>query len=531
MNALEFIKHPDLINDQSLSRPQETIVKSIYGLPLSREELEIFLELTELPRYREGVEQSEVTALLPRRSGKSSRIAANITIFESCGREIAMSEGAQPVAMIVASEKSRQARIVFKYIKDKLMRSKLLRGMVKSITREEILLTNGVSIQIFPCDQARVRGQGYLVFVADEVSAWRSAGVNPDSDIIDSARPGLEYEHSKLIKISTPGGKIGEVWEDYKDFYSKENDHVLVFGSGGHDTRYFNPSYSQEKLDKMMVRKPSLYETEHLGKFKDSRGLFAPDLIDGLVNNDRPLERPYRKGVDYMGFSDNAGGSGASSYAMCIGHIEAGRIIIDVVRSQPQPFDPDSQTEIYCRLFRSYGVSTVQGDYFAAEWNVQAHRKYGVHYLKCEKAKSEIFLECESLFNCGLIELPPSDTLIHQLKMLVRTPRSGSKDRVDTPARQADDEANACCGVAWMLNVSLNESRLEESVGLSEPVSETEEEKMARESQFWLLGIPKKTTKPDEIDLAEIERETMEGLEEEIRGKKKSSDDIKFIRS
>ena len=74
MNIIQFIESPNFLNDRSLSLPQRVIIKGIYGFILTDEEESLFLELTGLPRYRPGIEQTEITAILPRRSGKSSRI-------------------------------------------------------------------------------------------------------------------------------------------------------------------------------------------------------------------------------------------------------------------------------------------------------------------------------------------------------------------------------------------------------------------------------------------------------------------------
>ena len=42
LNIIDFIRHPDLLNDQSLSETQITVLKVIYGQPLTDRELEIY---------------------------------------------------------------------------------------------------------------------------------------------------------------------------------------------------------------------------------------------------------------------------------------------------------------------------------------------------------------------------------------------------------------------------------------------------------------------------------------------------------
>ena len=46
LNIIEFITHPELLNDQSLSVAQQTFLKSTYGLALNSEEREIYQRAT-----------------------------------------------------------------------------------------------------------------------------------------------------------------------------------------------------------------------------------------------------------------------------------------------------------------------------------------------------------------------------------------------------------------------------------------------------------------------------------------------------
>jgi hypothetical protein len=111
----------------------------------------------------------------------------------------------------------------------------------------------------------------------------------------------------------------------------------------------------------------------------------------------------------------------------------------------------------------------------------------------------------------------------------VRTPRSGTRDRVDTPAGQPEDEANVFCGVLWTIYNELHEKPLAESRGLFESV-ETEQEKIDRESTRWLLGLPqkKRTLNPDEIDVEAIADEIAQ-WEEEFEMEKAKEDTAKDV--
>jgi hypothetical protein len=460
MNIIEFIEDPGLINDHSLSVAQKMALKAVYGLPLTDAELEVFNQTTGLNEYIPGKEWTEVSFILGRRSGKSDKLASNIALYEAC-REHNLSPGQVAVAMIVASEKKRQARIVYDYCLGKLEQSKILKRMIKNITQEEILLTNGAAIQVYPCSIARVRGHSLLCFIGDECAYWKVEGKDIDEDVLNSARPALDFDCSKMIKISTPYMMKGEIYQDFKHYWGKVNDDVLVFRG---DTLLFNPSYSRKKLERLKKRKPLTYETEHLANFRtDLSSMFDPLIIDKTINYDRPIELAPRKNIAYRCFVDCAGGGGKDSYAVALGHLEENRVIIDVVRSRAPKFNPDEITAQYCELLKIYGIGKVTGDKFSGDWSLNSFKKNGIDYDRSKKSKSELYLEAESLFNTERIELPNKELLIGQLKNLIRKTRSGGHDSVD--ADEPEDEANVVVGV---VNLLLEEKGDEGFIGLKD---------------------------------------------------------------
>ena len=63
------------------------------------------------------------------------------------------------------------------------------------------------------------------------------------------------------------------------------------------------------------------------------------EVVDACVVLGR-FELPWRRGFTYRAFADPSGGS-SDSMTLAIAHVEAGKIVIDVVREQLAPFDPD----------------------------------------------------------------------------------------------------------------------------------------------------------------------------------------------
>jgi hypothetical protein len=451
VNIIQFIEDPRLLNDRSLSPAQKMGLKAIYGLPLMDMELELFKQSAGFTEYP-GREFSEVDIIAGRRSGKSDKFASTIALYEACCREHKLSVGETGIVMIVSSELKRQSRIVFDYCLGKLQRSPVLRKLIKKTTSDEICLTNGISIQVYPCNIARIRGASLVCFVGDECAWWRNEGRNIDKEVLDAARPGLSFPFSKMIKISSPYMMRGETWSDYSRYWGKPGSPVLVLQGS---TELFYPKFSKAKLEAARQRDPVAFDCEYMARFRsDLSAMYDPNIIDRAVNHDRPMELPFRDAArPYSAFVDVAGGGGKDSYAIAISHREDEKIIIDAIRSRAPKFNPEEVTAQYCDLLRSFGIGHVTGDKYSGDWASNTFEKFGISYRRAEKPKSELYLAAESVFNTGRVEMPDREKTITQLKALVRKVRSGGRDSVDTDSGQPEDEANVLCGCITALGI------------------------------------------------------------------------------
>ena len=112
-------------------------------------------------------------------------------------------------------------------------------------------------------------------------------------------------------------------------------------------------------------------------------------------------------------------------------------------------------TAEYAKLCREYGIESVIGDAYAAQWVAGAWQEQNIAYLKCDLPKSQIYLECLPLFARGLVRLPDQPKLLRELRLLERRSHRSGKDSVDHGRGGHDDHANACCGVLRNLSNSL----------------------------------------------------------------------------
>jgi len=115
------------------------------------------------------------------------------------------------------------------------------------------------------------------------------------------------------------------------------------------------------------------------------------------------------------------------------------------------PFVPDDVVSSFCEALARFGLSSVTGDRYAAEWVSASFAQHGVSYHAAHKDKSTLYVESLPLFTTDKVELLDLPKLATELRLLERRARPGGKgDLVDHPPRGADDIANATCGALWL---------------------------------------------------------------------------------
>jgi hypothetical protein len=221
-------------------------------------------------------------------------------------------------------------------------------------------------------------------------------------------------------------------------------------------SRTFNAALSDVVINAQRASDPTAALAEWDAEFRSDINAFLDDeLIDAAVDHGRPLELPPRRGVYYAAFTDASGGTGGDSYALSIAHKEGAHLLVDVVRGTHGKYNPQQVTKEYAALLREYGLRTVTGDNFAAEWVTGAWRECGISYTRSELPKSQLYLESIPLFSRGLVRLPDHARLLRELRLLERHTHRSGRDTVDHPRNGHDDHANAVCGVLHVLTAKM----------------------------------------------------------------------------
>lgn len=430
-----------------------------YGLALTETECGIFETITKRAESPK-VACSELWLVIGRRGGKS-QIAALLCVLEACfnDHQSKLSPGEVATVMVLAADR-KQARTVMRYISGLLDSNPMLKRMIVSQGRESIELSNRSIIEVSTASFRSVRGYTLAAVVADEIAFWRSdESANPDKEIINALRPAMATLTGKLIALSSPYAKRGELWNTYSRHYGKEGP-VLVAQA---DTLTTNPSLPIQVVYEALSRDFDAANAEYMAQFRsDLEQFLLREVIDTAVRTS-PLELPYDKAHKYTAFVDPAGG-GADSYCLAIGHKEGEDTVIDVLRARRGI--PAEITAGYAALIKTYNIRKVTGDKYAGSWPGDEFEKHGIKYSPSEKPKSGLYLDLLPALNSGRVELPPDNRLVNELLGLERRTARGGKDSIDHAPGGHDDRANVCAGLvstkaasSYDLELFINGSR------------------------------------------------------------------------
>jgi len=451
-SIVEFATDRQLLG-LALSPAQETLLRAIYGLPLLLSEHRDLWRLSTGRETYPGTPFGEVTVVAGARAGKDSRIAAPVVVYEALfgGHERSLARGEHGVIPLVAQD-ARATKVAFGYIKDYLMRSPLLAGLVEEPLAQEITLTNGLTIACFPCTLRSLRGWSIPAAVLDEVAFFRLEGqADSDAEVQASVRRGmLGFPAPRLVKISTPYMKSGVLFDDFRRGFGQENPDLLVWRAS---SAMMNPSLRPERLDRERRLDPSRFAREYEAEFAEDLEAFLPAAwVEGAVMVGR-YELPPQAGKAYRAAGDSmgAGTQNPDRFTLTILHSDGAgsemKIVQDLMRSwggqRGQSVDLLGVVREIATCLRCYGLDSLEGDNYAAGWVRQAFDRVGVTWRLAEMDKSRAYLEVRPLFAQGRIELLDHPEMIRELKLLERRPRPGGKDLVDHPRGGHDDHANS----------------------------------------------------------------------------------------
>jgi hypothetical protein len=444
MTIVEFAEDPQLLN-LSLSPAQRTLLKSFYGEPLTDAEAAIFRQCVE--RDYEPREYFELTCIAGARSGKDSRIASSIALYETFYRDHSYLHAGERGFVVIIAQDQRGGQIAFNYLKAEIERSDFLSNHVREARKTEIELDNGITVAVYPCSYRAPRGITVVCGVADELAFWRDENyANPDREILRSIARGMaNVPDAKLVKISTPYGKSGVLYDDFVRRHELRD--TLVWKA---PTRLMNPAISTQFLDRERQKDPIAFSREYEAEFSDdTSGFIQRAALEAAMIRGRFEIAPNSR-ISYVAFVDLAGGSSSDSSVLAVAHPHkrSGEtfFVLDLLKEIQPPFSPEQVTREFSQDLKRYGLREITGDRFGSQWVKERFQQHGVTYRDSDLSRSEIYLEFLPLLNSGKLELLDNARLTQQLCGLQRKTGSSGREIIDHSVGQHDDVANAAAG-------------------------------------------------------------------------------------
>ncbi|GAA0581442.1 hypothetical protein ACFQH5_11220 [Halomonas salifodinae] len=439
----DVMTDPALFGDQFSGdswAPWTSLLCGFYGLALNREERRIFHSITR--RSSSPKEACEELWLVVGRRGGKSQCAALLAVFIAAFHDYSdrLSPGEVATCAVLAADR-KQARSVFRYVVGLLHSNPMLSSMIVREDKEGIELSNRTVIEVGTASFRSTRGYSFCAVIADEIAFWRSEdSANPDREIIDAIRPGLATLNGKLICLSSPYARRGELWETYKRHFGQDGP-ILVAQA---PTRIMNPSLPQRVITRAYHRDEASARAEYGAEFRTDVESFVTLEALESVTRPSPLVRPYDSRYGYVAFVDPAGG-GKDEYTMAIGHREGDILCIDRVDAARGV--PAEITARYSGVLREYNVKRINLDKYGGSWPADEFGKHGITAEHSPKVRSELYIDSLPAIASERVELPPDERMIQQWTTLERRTSRAGRDSVDHAPGAHDDRANAVAGL------------------------------------------------------------------------------------
>ena len=242
------------------------LLMAAMGEQLTEEERVAFTRLT--GREREPLKRVEEFAVIAGRRGGKSLAASVLAVYLATMIEHRSLRRGEVGTVLCISPDVRQSRVVRNYAQGILEASAILAPMVSSSTADSITLTNRIVIECRAASFRRLRGLTAVAVIADETAFWMSdeTSSNPDTEILNAARPCLSSTGGPLCVISTPYSRKGETWRLYNEHFGADGDPAILVANG--TSRDFNPTLSERVVQRALERDEAAARAEYLGEFR-----------------------------------------------------------------------------------------------------------------------------------------------------------------------------------------------------------------------------------------------------------------------
>lgn len=508
LGIIEFFESSSLLNVKNLSPIQKVTLKAIMGEPLD--------ETTPIPKthpYQDKEFENEIEMFkffsgkdeyeprfydapdlcFGRRSGKSTTIGAGLAIYFATQFDYSPYLGTSPHATIpIISPTKEQAGEVYQSIKNFFLRSpylyqKFLGGKIenfqdefseeslkqsRNLTGGSIKLNNKIVIKVMTADVSKIRGMAVPFAILDECCWFGVDGndlKNTDKGIYEALAPALSQFQTvdgmaMVLKISSPNGQTGLMYEDYENCKDIDVLHLQV------PSWYANPSIAVRYLEKQKKKGISFFHREYGAQYTASETSYLdPNLIDKAII--RGIEKvDYQPGYRYAAVMDFA--TKKDYWAFGIGHKEyhteeiadkkerVERVQIDMLMhwkgSDGAELDPSEVVPQICKVLKEYKVAYIIADQYAFGALKPYFQKEGCtvkEFTVSTQSKIKYFYSLQVAINSQSTKMVHNTTAIKHLKDLREKHGTGRTHfKIEAAQGSHDDYANVIALIQYQFD-------------------------------------------------------------------------------
>lgn len=384
---------------------QRAILKAMYGLALTGEELELYRQLTgneiEFEAHRE---KGDAVWAIGARAGKST-LASVIAVFEATRNKWKqyLQDGETGYAVIIGTRQQQAADIIGANCA-RLLEGSRIAHWVKESWSTTLMLSNGMCIASYPCNSTAARGLPIFLLIFDEIAHFRTEGIKADETIYSGLRPRqAQFPGAKCLKISTPAAKQGLFWDEFRQGFQVPGRLTIQA-----PTRTVNPLIPQSFIDSEYARDPDNAQREFGAQFAETVNAYLPfDKLDACFTlaGDLLPDHQHR----YFAGIDQSGLAGRDRFAFSIAHRDGEIVMVDCTRAWDTT-DADMILGEIKHLAHEYGLDSVMIDRYGAGWVQQALEKIGLA-VQVRDALPAVYQNFKTLVLANAVRLPDDKPL------------------------------------------------------------------------------------------------------------------------
>lgn len=446
-DIIEFSESKDFLGLSFEKRPaQKVVLKKIYGIKLTEEELKIYQKLTtNKEEFQAGIELEEACLVAGARGGKSL-ISSIISCYEATRQKWQkyLNKGESGYAVIVSTRQKLCEQVIQSNCYRLMSNSPTLKFLIKDSTQSELSLKNNMKIVSSPCTNYSYRGVPIINLVADEIGHFFTQGPKADFEILNALMPRMsQFPGAKLILISTPSAKQGALWVYYEQGFKVPGRLTIQA-----ESIYMNPLVNKAFLAKEMKRDIDLYNREYLAIFAEQVEAF---LSYNLIVNSLKLagDLAYNSKYQYFCGIDASGLSGRDKFALAVTHKKDNDIYCDKVKTWDLK-DPDPIMEDIKKICGIFNIRRISIDRYAKGWVTSALQKIGLEVV-IRPTLAEVYVNLKSLMIGDRLFLPDNAGL---KKAFLNCQAFYGKNNALSIAHERNEEghsdnADAICGAVF----------------------------------------------------------------------------------